>query len=356
MNVSDANASAEEACERETSDNNDLVTLALFTYNQGRFIAEAVRGALAQTYSPLEIILSDDCSTDRTFEIIQQEVSDYTGPHKIRLNRNEQNIGFAAHINRVMKMARGQLIVAAAGDDISLPERVKMLFSVYEASGRKAVSIYSNATILNEKGKPEGLRLHNPDPEHHTLAWMSERIGGLLGCSHAWDRKVFDLFGPIHTEVINEDMIIPFRAAMIGEIRFIDEPLVLYRRHGGNMQFRGSRDIQGPRALRSDFLRTADSNIAIYKNRLEDLETMCTLFPEKRESLTEYTKVTRRVLREMMDEKALALEPGVLKRASIIRRAIQNGTPLRRAARWVLTFFFPRLYLTYVNHLKVKAH
>ena len=346
-------SNTKEAGERETS---HLATLALFAYNQERFIAEAVRGALAQTYSPLEIILSDDCSTDRTFEIIQQEVSGYTGPHKIRLNRNTQNLGFASHINLVMEMAEGQLIVAAAGDDISLPERVKILFSAYEASGRKAISVYSNATILNEKGEVEGRRLATPGPEQHSLAWMSERISGLLGCSHAWDRRVFDLFGPIHTEVINEDMVIPFRSAMIGEIKFVDESLVLYRRHGDNIQFRGSKDIQGPRALHSDFLRTVDSNIAIYKNRLEDLETMCKLFPEKRESLLDYARVTRRVLREMMDEKALALESRFFKRANIIRRAVRNGTPLRRAARWVLTFFFPRLYLTYVNHLKVKAH
>lgn len=349
-------SNTKEASEVEMSDNGNLVTLALFAYNQEQFIAEAVRGALAQTYSPLEIILSDDCSTDRTFEIIQQEVSGYTGPHKIRLNRNEQNIGFGAHINRMMEMARGRLIVAAAGDDISLPERVKLLFSAYEASGRKAMSIYSNAMILNEKGKVEGRLLATPAPEHHSLAWMSERISGLLGCSHAWDRRVFDLFGPIHIGVINEDMVIPFRSAIIGEIKFIDESLVMYRRHGNNMQFRGSRDIQGPRALRSDFLKNVDSNIAIYKNRLEDLETICKLFPEKRESLLDCTRVTRRVLREMMDEKALALESKFFKRAGIIRRAVRNGTPLRRAARWVLTFFFPRLYLTYVNHLKVKAH
>jgi glycosyltransferase involved in cell wall biosynthesis len=50
----------------------------MFAYNHERFIAEAVRGALSQTYSPLEIIISDDCSTDRTFEIIQSEVAGYS--------------------------------------------------------------------------------------------------------------------------------------------------------------------------------------------------------------------------------------------------------------------------------------
>ncbi|MEO5658257.1 MAG: glycosyltransferase, partial [Polaromonas sp.] len=46
-----------------------LVTFVLFAYNQKKFIAEAVNGALSQTYSPLQIILSDDASTDGTYEV-----------------------------------------------------------------------------------------------------------------------------------------------------------------------------------------------------------------------------------------------------------------------------------------------
>ena len=46
-----------------------LLTFAVGAYNQERFIREAVESAFAQTYSPLEIVLSDDCSRDRTFEI-----------------------------------------------------------------------------------------------------------------------------------------------------------------------------------------------------------------------------------------------------------------------------------------------
>src|SRR5215210_7890630 len=98
-----------------------LVTFMIFAYNQEQFIREAVRGALAQTYAPLELIFSDDCSHDRTFEIIEEEVANYDGPHKIVLNRNKENLGTGGHVNRVMELAKGELIVAAAGDDISLP-------------------------------------------------------------------------------------------------------------------------------------------------------------------------------------------------------------------------------------------
>ena len=59
-----------------------LVTFALLAYNQERFVREAVRAAFEQTYRPLEIILSDDCSQDGTFEVLMNMAQSYTGPHK----------------------------------------------------------------------------------------------------------------------------------------------------------------------------------------------------------------------------------------------------------------------------------
>jgi glycosyltransferase involved in cell wall biosynthesis len=336
--------------------NSNLVTFALFAYNQERFIAEAVRGALAQTYSPLEIILSDDCSADRTFDLIRQEVSGYRGPHEIRLNCNETNLGFASHINRVVGMARGQLIVAAGGDDVSLPDRVEKLFAAYASSNGRAMSLYSNATVINEEGARAGPYVLGRGPDRLSARWMAERFSGVLGCAHAWDRRVFDMFGPLQEEVFNEDMVIPFRAALVGEVKYIDEFLVLYRLHGDNAHFTESRFLKGGRDLHAAMLGHADAKIAIYRNRLQDLETLVRLFPERSDECFALKIVTDRVYREMEDEKALLTESKFFKRVEIIGRAMRRGTRLRRIVRWVMTFFFPRIYLVYLNRLNAKMH
>jgi glycosyltransferase involved in cell wall biosynthesis len=70
-----------------------LISFILIACNQKRFIREAVEGTFSQTYSPLEIVLSDDCSRDRTFEIMKELTASYQGPHKIILNRNENKPG-----------------------------------------------------------------------------------------------------------------------------------------------------------------------------------------------------------------------------------------------------------------------
>src|SRR4051812_14586565 len=119
-----------------------LLSFCLVAYNQAAFIRDAVEAALSQTYSPLEIILSDDCSSDVTFEIIREVASAYSGPHLVRVNRTARNCGLCQHVNQVAELARGELIIVAAGDDISLPERSQLTLEAWEDSGRLATSIW----------------------------------------------------------------------------------------------------------------------------------------------------------------------------------------------------------------------
>ena len=72
-----------------------MVTICMGTYNQEEYVRDSVRGLLSQTYTPLEIVISDDCSKDHTWEIILEEVENYRksgGEHKIVLNRNAHNL------------------------------------------------------------------------------------------------------------------------------------------------------------------------------------------------------------------------------------------------------------------------
>ncbi len=84
-----------------TNQDRPLITFALFAYNQENHIEEAVQGAFSQTYSQLEIVLSDDCSTDRTFEIMERMANAYQGPHKIVLNRVGREHRFVQKLRKI---------------------------------------------------------------------------------------------------------------------------------------------------------------------------------------------------------------------------------------------------------------
>lgn len=243
------------------------VTLFLLTYNQEEYVREAVRAALAQDFSPLEIILSDDCSTDGTFEIMREEVEAYDGPHTVRLNRNPENLGITEHLNLSFRMATGELVVFAAGDDISRSDRVTLFHRAFE-DGRPPMICSDVQTISltgEEKGGPYG-----PTVDLSTLSWRSTRTGieGILGAACAWSAEVFRVFGPIEETVAYEDQVMISRALMIGSIVRIVEPTVWYRQ--GGVSNRQGKDADQMAALK---LRKVNSRIAVMRQRVKDCQT-----------------------------------------------------------------------------------
>ena len=212
-----------------------LITFALFAYNPEQFIREAIAGAFSQTYSPLEIILSDDCSSDRTFQIMQEMTSEYRGPHTIILNRNKKNLGIGAHLNRCMELSHGELIVGAAGDDISLPERTVAIYQEWIDSGKKAFSLDSRYEMIDESGYSiKSPPLRDLPQEQQLLHFSKTLINYVHGCTHAWHRKVFDVFGPL-PNLTCEDVLIPLRSMLLGKVVSIDKALVKYRTHRNNI-------------------------------------------------------------------------------------------------------------------------
>jgi glycosyltransferase involved in cell wall biosynthesis len=209
-----------------------LATLFIIGYNHEDYIAAAIDGALAQTWSPLEIILSDDGSTDRTFAIMQEKAAAYSGPHRVILNRNPTNLGIVPHIEKVVSLAHGELIVENDGDDVSVPHRVARMVEAWLASGRRAKAIHSARRRLDEKGG-----LHEVFDDRRVLANQTplEVIrdhGTLVGASLAYDREVWDRFGPQSPVAVFDDFPTAFRASLIGEIHYLPEPLLHWRTGG----------------------------------------------------------------------------------------------------------------------------
>jgi glycosyltransferase involved in cell wall biosynthesis len=221
-NLSDAGAAKPTTA---SSKKRPLVTFALFAYNQEQYIREAVEGALSQTYSPLEIILSDDCSTDGTFAIMEELAASYQGSHKVILNRNEENLGIAGHCNMVLEMSSGEWIVFAAGDDISLPGRVSTTLSVAEQHP-DAYSVMLGVTVFGEgRSAPVVLERLTRFPET-----LKRGNGVTIGASHACRRGSYSMFGPIPAGVW-EDTTLGFRSGLLGSIVSSSEVGVRYRLH-----------------------------------------------------------------------------------------------------------------------------
>jgi glycosyltransferase involved in cell wall biosynthesis len=205
------------------------VTIALFCYNQESYIKDALESVLKQDYSPLKIIISDDASKDGTVQIIQNIINAYNGPHEISFNQNAQNLGLIKHINYISNSVDTDLLVAAAGDDISLPNRVSEIIHAYCLAPTQPTSIYSSVTKLS----PEGVLSDIWEPPikntGHSIENCALEGGLIIGAAHAWHKSIYEVFGEITELGAYEDLVIAYRSAILGGLLYIDKPLVNYR-------------------------------------------------------------------------------------------------------------------------------
>lgn len=116
-------------------------------YNSEDFVREAIESILNQTFKDFELIIIDDASTDNSFEICKEYKDG-----RIKLVRNEVNLGVAQTRNRALSMARGEYIALLDSDDISLSNRIQVQFDHLEANHHIAL-IGSRIQMITEDGK-----------------------------------------------------------------------------------------------------------------------------------------------------------------------------------------------------------
>lgn len=216
---------------RKTKEN-PLVTFAVFAYNQEKYIREAIEGAFAQSYEPLDIILSDDCSSDRTFEIMQEMAKAYNGPHEVRVRRSEVNKGLGDHINSVVKMVKTDWIVVAAGDDVSMPYRTQHLMRSLNSTTQPPSLLHSAAIKISEQGAFIEIYQNKFIDVLADTGRTIEHRAYVLGATVAWHRSLFDNFEKLPENLMYEDQVLQVRAQLCDGIGYITDPLVHYRAGG----------------------------------------------------------------------------------------------------------------------------
>jgi len=207
-------------------------SLLLLAYNQEQHIEEAARGCLAQQCEPLQIVFSDDASSDRTHAILRDIAASYAGPHRVVVRRNERNLGIAGHYNRLVDESCGELLITAAGDDISTPDRVARLLAAWDATGQRADLVSSHLIDIDAAGVEHGVLAVDDLAAHGGLDGWCRRRPFVIGAGHAFTRRLMQRFGPIDSAVPYEDQIMVFRALVAGGATTVDAPLVRYRRGG----------------------------------------------------------------------------------------------------------------------------
>jgi glycosyltransferase involved in cell wall biosynthesis len=237
-------------------DQKQSVAVVIPTFNYARFITEAVESALAQTLSPLEVIVVDDGSTDRTSEVMAVYASD----PRVRYLRQE-NRGLSAARNTGIRAARGEFIALLDADDRWKPEKLSRQLA--EFTQEQVGLVYCGREVFDEHGT------QNSDPADRSkceraLEWLTTAT---LFCpsSVVMRRRCFTEQGGFDESLRKvEDREMWIRLAKHWRFRCVPDCLVEWRRHGNalNMQ------TDGMEAAFRETLRRAFADGPLQRRRL----------------------------------------------------------------------------------------
>ncbi len=238
-------------------------SVLLLTYNQVAFVAEALSSLLQQDMGDLEIVISDDCSGDGTWQRIQAMAAAYRGPKRLVLRRNESNCGIVGNLLAAARCASADLLLIAHGDDVSLPNRCSRCLEFRRAGGDRYDLIAADAFDISAEGVVLGVKKFDDLRDWTVERWSQDRPY-VLGAAQMITRKLLELT-PLDRRLACEDQVLGFRAVMSASGIRLPEPLIRHRR-GGLSQSRA----RGRREKRRALLRSASAAILEFEQLRKD--------------------------------------------------------------------------------------
>jgi glycosyltransferase involved in cell wall biosynthesis len=208
------------------------VSIGLPVYNGAKYLRLAVHSVLQQDYTDLELIISDNASTDHTEDICRE----YAAKDKrIRYYRNDSNIGATGNFNRVFKLSRGEYFKWLPCDDECYPSLVRRCLETFQHSSRDTVLVCARSEIIDETGRlmhVSQLKMaSSPKPFARLTLLLLNR-----GYPHP-------IWGLIRSEVLRQtrlmgtveaDHVLLAELALLGNIVEVRENLQRWRIHSQN--------------------------------------------------------------------------------------------------------------------------
>lgn len=208
-------------------------SVCIATYNGEKFIGRQIESILEQLSGDDEVIVVDDCSSDRTTDI----VSGFNDA-RIKIFPNERNLREVFSFGRAIELCRGDTVFLADQDDIWLPGRVAMMEDALARSG--ALLVTTNFESIDEEGCPIPLSYYGVRSE--TSQQYLRNIGDIFvgrmnyfGCAMAMRRELVPVVVPIPAYVESHDLWIALAGNLFRSNVHLDEKTLLKRRHQTNV-------------------------------------------------------------------------------------------------------------------------
>ncbi|RBQ30939.1 glycosyl transferase 2 family protein [Arcobacter sp. FW59] len=221
-----------------------LVSIFTPVYNAEEYIIETIESIITQEYTNIEIIISDDASTDKTPLLLKELENKY--PNIIRLFLQKTNLGITKNCNFVLKQCKGKYIAFFAGDDLMLPSKIKKQVE-YMENNEKCSICYHNLEVFESQTSKHLYYFNDSKNKYEGEADMLIKFGTFNGgCSNMVRRECIPEKGYNEIIPIASDWFfwIDILANSKGTINYIDEVLGKYRRHSSNITLLNQGNIE----------------------------------------------------------------------------------------------------------------
>lgn len=202
-----------------------MISICMATYDGSLYIAQQVQSILEQLDDEDELIISDDGSTDGTLEILKS-----CNDSRISLVYG-QGKGLIRNFENALSFAKGDIIYLTDQDDIWLKD--KIILCNEQLSDENVSLVVTDCKVVDST-----LNILSP-----SFFYLRQSGGGFftnlirnsyLGCCMAFKREVLERSLPFPEKIPMHDWWIGLNSALVGNVVFLEQPLLLYRRHGSN--------------------------------------------------------------------------------------------------------------------------
>lgn len=182
------------------------ISIAMSTYNGEKFIREQLDSIVNQSVLPNEIVISDDCSSDNTLEIIK-EYSDKFKNIIWKISRNEVNLGWRKNFKTVINKTSGEYVFLADQDDIWVKDKIKTMIKCFE-NNSNILLLCSNYVLWNydtneKKYKKEDLEIKKVKQSGKNFYHLS-----YPGCVQCFRKEIINDFNRYWTENSSHDQLL----------------------------------------------------------------------------------------------------------------------------------------------------
>lgn len=215
----------------------EIIDVLLATYNGEKYLKEQIDSILNQTYQNINLIISDDGSSDNTVQILRDyEQKD----ERVKVHYQKENLGYIKNFEFLLKQVQNDLYMLADQDDIWLPEKIEKTYQ--QLKSQNADLVFGDLEVVNEnldtiyESFNDYMKLNRKIKKYLTSYQVNYLYNCVTGCTVMSKKKFIEdiLPMPSQSKYVIHDHWLGIMISLNGKLAYMPERYIKYRQHGNN--------------------------------------------------------------------------------------------------------------------------